>query len=169
MVMVAVAVAVMVRVLESKKNNAEQLRSAQKKYGVKKMDNDKTKLVIDGIEYTRSDSILIDKIEESSGIYKYAIGKHVLVRSSNEGINLGKVVAAEEGAVFLVNVRRIWYHAPKDKTLSWYEGVSVSGITDDSKVSCTASYKLIVERYSLTFCSDEAVKSIMEKTPHAQN
>lgn len=97
------------------------------------------------------------------------IGKKVIVRSRNEGINAGIVVLADESGVELRNCRRIWYHKPKNKAYSWYEGVSVCGISDDSKVSCTVNTKVIIEDYSMTICTDEAFKSIMEITPNAQN
>lgn len=96
-------------------------------------------------------------------------GKFVIVRSRNEGINAGTLKAADETGCILENCRRLWYHVPRDATVSWYEGISVCGLSDDSRVSCTVSTKVIIENYSLTLCSKEAEKSIMESTPHAQN
>ena len=97
------------------------------------------------------------------------IGKNVIVRGRNEGINAGTVVLADDTGVELKNCRRIWYHKPKDKALSWYEGVAVTGLSADSKVSGTVFKKIIIEDYSMTECTDEAFKSIMGKTPNAQN
>ncbi len=88
------------------------------------------------------------------------IGKYVIVRSRNEGINSGFVKALDDTGIVLSDARRIWYHKPKDKTTSWYEGVSVSGLSDDSKISCTVSEKIIIEDYSITSCSEEATLSI---------
>ena len=94
------------------------------------------------------------------------IGKNVIVRSRNEGINAGKVLLADETGIVLENARRIWYHKPKDSRVAWYEGVAISGLHEDSKVSCSVPKKAIIEDYSITECNNEAFKSIMEKTPH---
>ena len=97
------------------------------------------------------------------------IGKFVIVRSRNEGINAGTVVLADETGVELSGARRIWYHRPKDKSVSWYEGVAQTGLDSSSKVSCTVDRKLIIEDYSMTECTKSAEKSIMELTPNAQS
>lgn len=96
------------------------------------------------------------------------IGKNVIVRSRNEGINAGTVVLADASGIELSNCRRIWYHKPKDKSVSWYEGIAKTGISEDSKVSCTVDAKLIIEDYSITVCDEDAFKSIMELKPNAQ-
>jgi len=106
---------------------------------------------------------------DSSVLGSSVVGNFVVCRSRNEGINAGIVVELDDTGVILKDVRRIWYHKPKDVNTSWYEGVAVSGISDDSKVSCTVECKVIVEDYSLVLCSDEAKQSIMGKTPNAQN
>ena len=97
------------------------------------------------------------------------VRKSVIVRSRNEGINIGIVEAADETGVILKDCRRIWYHKPADKTLSWYEGVAVSGLSPDSKVSGTVPRKIIIEDYSMTECPGSIYSSILEKTPNAQN
>ena len=97
------------------------------------------------------------------------IGRFVICRSRNEGINAGTVKALDDTGVILTDCRRIWYHKPKDVNKSWYEGVAESGLSDDSKVSCTVSEKVIIEDYSLTVCTEESAKSILGKTPNAQN
>ena len=102
-------------------------------------------------------------------IYSRMIGKMVLVRSYNEGINAGIVVDADETGIELKDCRRIWYHKPKDKKLSWYEGVAMSGLSDDSRVSGTVLRKVIIDSYSVTECTHDAFKSIMEKIPNAQD
>ena len=90
------------------------------------------------------------------------IGKKVIVRSKNEGINAGIVVLADETGVELKSCRRLWYHKPKNKDLAWYEGVAESGISNDSKVSGTVDSKIIIEEYSMTQCKDSAFKTIMD-------
>jgi len=95
-----------------------------------------------------------------SSILKDAIGKYVIVRTRNEGINCGKVFQADETGVIIEDARRIYYHKPKDSNLSWYEGVAESGLHSDSKISGTVSRKYIIEDYSLTICSEEAEKSL---------
>jgi len=126
---------------------------------------------IDNVEYIRADSVPCTEIkftgEES--IASRMIGRKVLVRTRNEGLNAGIVVLADETGIELTNCRRIWYHKPKDKNLSWYEGVAVSGLGKGSKVSGTVYTKVIIEDYSMTVCSDEAFKSIMELTSNAQS
>lgn len=107
--------------------------------------------------------------QQKAGIASSAIGKYVICRSRNEGINAGTVVAADETGVILKDARRIWYHRPADRKLSWYEGVAISGLSADSKVSASVSEKWIIEDYSLTMCSDEARASIEGATPHAQS
>lgn len=126
---------------------------------------------IDDVEYIRKDSINANHVEFTGEetIASRMIGKKVIVRSRNEGVNAGIVVLADDTGVELRDCRRIWYHRPKDKALSWYEGVAVTGLSDDSKVSGTVSQKIIIEDYSMTECTDDAFKSIMGKIPNAQN
>jgi hypothetical protein len=101
--------------------------------------------------------------------YGYAIGKYCIVRSRNEGINAGYVVSATAEAVTLKDARRIWYHKPASKSQSWYEGVALTGLSDDSKVSGAVPAKVIVEDYSLTVCTDVACNSIEGAKTHAQS
>jgi hypothetical protein len=98
--------------------------------------------------------------EKNNNILQHAIGKYCLVRSRNEGINAGVVVDADETGVVLKEARRIYYHKPKDRTMSWYEGVAESGLHEDSKISGVTQMKVIVEDYSLTICSQEAEQNI---------
>ena len=126
-------------------------------------------VTINNVIYVPKDSIQNVEFTGTTTIASRMIGKNVIVRSRNEGINAGTVVLADDTGVELKNCRRIWYHKPKDKTLSWYEGVAVTGLSDDSKVSGTVSRKVIIEDYSMTECTDEAFKSIMEFFPNAQN
>ena len=105
---------------------------------------------------------------QSSNLAASMVGKKVIVRSSNEGINFGEVVEADETGVILKGANRLWRHRPADKSMSWYEGVALSGLTSNSTTSPAVAQKAIIENYSMTICTDEAAKSIMEHTPHAQ-
>jgi len=98
--------------------------------------------------------------EGGENILDRHVGKYVLVRSRNEGINFGLVVAAEKGAILLAKARRLHYHIPLDSSQSWYEGVANSGLADNSRVSAEVDEKAIVEDYSITVCSQAAIKSI---------
>lgn len=128
-------------------------------------------LMIDDVEYTRSDSIqeTVIRVDSTGSLAGASTGMKVLVRSYNEGINCGIVEAADETGVILKNARRLWYHKPVDGSSCWYEGVAVHGLSSDSKCSITTSRKFIIERYSMTQCTDDAYRNIMERTPHAQN
>lgn len=103
---------------------------------------------------------------KSNSIYSDSIGEKVIVRSRNEGINFGTVVNADETGILLSSCRRVWYHKPADSKTAWYEGVAVSGLHSDSKISCVVHKKLIAEEYSITFCSDVAIKSIEAHKSH---
>ncbi len=128
-------------------------------------------MMINKVEYVRKDSIRQENVvfAGKESVASRAIGNKVIVRSENEGINAGIVVLADETGIELTSCRRIWYHKPKDKKLSWYEGVAVSGLDSCSKVSGTVNSKTIIEDYSITLCSEDAFKSIMEITPNAQS
>jgi hypothetical protein len=102
---------------------------------------------------------------EKSGI-KYPIGEPVIVRTRNEGINFGILEQADETGCVISQARRIYYHKPKDKSVAWYEGVSQSGLSDDSKVSCAVEKKYIIEDYSLSLCTKEAALLISQKKSH---
>jgi hypothetical protein len=92
-------------------------------------------------------------------LYSGYIGQYVICRTRNEGINAGKVINLDETGVILEDARRLYYHKPKDKSLSWYEGVALKGLSDDSKIAAPVE-KLLAEDYSLTVCTKEAEKSI---------
>lgn len=126
---------------------------------------------IDDTEYVRKDSTPVESVEFTGEetLASRMIGKKVIVRSRNEGINAGIVVLADETGIELKDCRRIWYHKPKDKRASWYEGVAVTGISEDSKISITVPTKVIIEDYSMTICTDYAFQTIMELKPNAQN
>jgi hypothetical protein len=105
----------------------------------------------------------------ASSVASALIGKYVIVRSRNEGINAGFLESADAQGCVLSNARRLWYHKPKDKGLSWYEGVAVSGTSSDTKMSAPVERKLIMEDYSATVCSSVAEKSIQEAPSNAQS
>lgn len=96
----------------------------------------------------------------SSGISASMVGKYVIVRSRNEGLNAGYVEAADNTGVILKDAKRLWYHKPAVKTESWYEGVANHGLSKDSKVSGSVPRKVIIEDYSMTECTDIARQSI---------
>ena len=129
-------------------------------------------MMIDEVKYVREDSIESNEVVEFTGeetVASVMIGKKVIVRSRNEGINAGIVELADDSGIVLRECRRIWYHKPQDKRVSWYEGVAETGLDSSSKVSCTVSKKVIIEDYSMTLCTDESFKSIMELKPNEQN
>jgi hypothetical protein len=101
-----------------------------------------------------------------SSSLEYPIGKYVIVRSRNEGINSGYLKDADETGCVLSDARRIWYHKPKDGKTAWYEGVADNGLHADSKISCEVKEKYIIEDYSITVCTEDAAKSIIGKSSH---
>ena len=103
-----------------------------------------------------------------SNLLQRYVGKYVICRSRNEGINAGFVEALDETGVILKEARRLHYHKPINKNMSWYEGVAESGIDDDCRVSNPVE-KAIVEDYSLTICSDIAKNSISQVKANAQS
>jgi len=129
---------------------------------------------INGDEYILASEVIETVVEHvtidgGKSIAQRWHGKKVIVRSRNEGINAGIVVCADETGIEIKDCRRLYYHEPKDKAISWYEGVAQSGLGGSSKVSGTVDSKIIIEDYSLTLCTDEAFDSIMEWTPNAQS
>ena len=101
-------------------------------------------------------------------IHSRYIGKYVIVRSRNEGINAGEVVMADSTGIVLKEARRVWYHRPADET-AWYEGVANSGLRHDSKISAAVSEKAIIEDYSVILCSSSAEESIRGFKAHEQS
>lgn len=93
------------------------------------------------------------------------IGEYVITRSRNEGINAGYLVDADETGCIMREVRRLWHHVPAENA-SWYEGVALHGLNEDSRISDKALEKAIIEDYSLTRCTPAAKKSIEEFKAH---
>lgn len=134
--------------------------------------NDVTQIIVGDVKYVREDLIEATSSIEFTGEQSVAsllIGKKVIVRSRNEGINAGIVVVADNTGIMLKECRRLYYHKPLDKKTSWYEGVAKTGISRDSKVSCTVDSKSIIEDYSVTICSSTAMGTIMQAVPHEQS
>jgi len=98
---------------------------------------------------------------KANRLFDDIIGEYVIVRSRNEGINCGYVKQADETGVILEKARRLYYHKPLDTNLSWYEGVAMSGCSDDSKISGIVKQKIIIEDYSILICSEKA-KEVLE-------
>lgn len=96
----------------------------------------------------------------SVGVSQSMVGKYVIVRSRNEGLNAGYVEAADNTGVILKDAKRLWYHKPAVKTEAWYEGVANHGLSKDSKVSASVVRKVIIEDYSMTECTEIARQSI---------
>ena len=107
--------------------------------------------------------------EQPSSLFTDIIGKYVIVRSRNEGINAGYVIKADDTGIVLKDARRIYYHIPLDNKMSWYEGVATSGLGSNSKISNAVSTKIIVEDYSITECTEIARISIKEYKTNEQN
>lgn len=111
---------------------------------------------------------ILDGSQQSSKLGSSFVGKYVIVRSRNEGINAGKVLELDETGVILEDARRLYYHKPADRSLSWYEGVALEGLSSDSKIGAAVT-KLIIEDYSLTVCSSKAESSIRGAKTNAQS
>lgn len=121
------------------------------------------------IGQARELSELFGNKQTSSNFASRYVGKYVIVRSIGEGINFGEVVQADATGVILKNSIRLWRHRPLDKNSCWYEGVANSGLAIDSQISVSVEEKAIIEKYSITLCTDVAVKSIKEHTANAQS
>jgi len=99
---------------------------------------------------------------EKPSLASSTVGKYVIVRTRNEGLNAGYLVEADESGCILKNAKRLYRPISKDRSLSWYEGVAVSGLGEKSIVSGEVEEKVIIEDYSLTICTEIAKNSIME-------
>lgn len=113
-------------------------------------------------------SIFSGQTSKTSFLQRF-VGKYVIVRSRNEGINAGFVKDIDETGVVLTEARRVWYHKPKDRKTTWYEGVSISGLSTDSMISVAVSEKVIVEDYSITVCTEVSQESIQNHPAYEQN
>ena len=109
-----------------------------------------------------------DRSNSESKLYARYVGQYVICRSRNEGVNAGEVIALDETGVILKDARRLYYHKPINKNVSWYEGVAKFGLSSDSRVGEPVE-KLIAEDYSLTVCTDVARDSIIEIKSNEQS
>ena len=108
----------------------------------------------------------VNEPSQTPTLYDTVIGKYVIVRSRNEGLNAGYLEQADHTGCVLKNAQRLYCPISKDKSLSWYEGVAVSGLASESKISGATEKKVIVEDYSITLCSEVARQSIEGFTPN---
>lgn len=107
-----------------------------------------------------------DNKAEQSGSLQHAIGKYVICRSRNEGVNAGFLIAADSTGCHLKDARRLKTHKPKQG--AWYESVALTGLDYKESVSSAAApEKFIIEDYSLTVCTDDAAKSIQDMPSYA--
>lgn len=104
--------------------------------------------------------MLGQNITKTAGVANCMVGRYVIVRSRNEGLNAGYVEAADNTGVVLKDAKRLWYHKPAVKTEAWYEGVANYGLSEDSKISGCVIRKVIIEDYSMTECTEIARRSI---------
>ena len=129
-------------------------------------------IIVDGQRYIPADSTLKNIPEFSykgdDCLAASLIGQYVICRSYNEGVNAGTLLAATNHGVVLGDARRLHYHVPKDKTLSWYEGVALSGLADNCRVAAPVT-KIITEKYSLVAVTGEARRSIEEFAGNEQS
>ena len=129
----------------------------------------KTELALKLIEMLVTGGSDKPETSNSKSMLNEMVGKYVIVRSRNEGINAGIVKDLDSTGIVLSQARRIWYHKPEDKNMAWYEGVAESGLASDSKTSIPVREKAIIEDYSITVCSDIAKNSISGHKAHEQS
>ena len=108
-------------------------------------------------------------VSKESSIFNDVIGKYVVIRSRNEGINVGYVKALDDTGIIITKARRLYYHKPLDLKMSWYEGVASSGCSDDTRMSNEVEEKYIIEDYSITLCTKEAEDVLRNAKTNKQN
>ena len=76
-------------------------------------------MMINNDEYVRKDSVENDVFEFTGEktVASVAIGKNMIVRTRNEGLNVGTVELADETGIVLINCRRICITARRTKAL----------------------------------------------------
>jgi len=62
-------------------------------------------------------NVEVATIENGNSVSQKYVGKFVIVRTRNEGINAGTVIACDETGVELKECRRIWYHKAQKQGL----------------------------------------------------
>ena len=88
------------------------------------------------------------------------LGKYVIVRCRDAGVHSGILESYAGRECVLTESRRLWYHKPADKSLSWYEGVAVSGLSEDSKCSGEVPRRHLTETCDIVLCAIDAELSI---------
>jgi len=96
------------------------------------------------------------------------IGKYVIVRCQEAGVHAGVLDSYHGRSCVLSEGRRLWYHEPADRSLSWYEGVAISGLSSNSKTSATVARCILTENCEIVLCSKEAEQSIRKAPTHEQ-
>lgn len=119
------------------------------------------KVLLEGLDTTTEVS------KDENSFYQSMVGKYVIVRDRNDGVNFGKLHTVCKDGVILEDAQRLHYMVPNDKKLAWYEGVAVSGLNEKSRISGKVEQKLIIsDNFSLTLVSKTAVDQILGVKPH---
>lgn len=101
--------------------------------------------------------------ENASGL----VGHYVIVRAVSLGVFAGVLVKHGFGYAVLNESRRLWYHDPGIGNDAWYEGVSISGLSDKSITSAQIDgINFIQDTYLLIPCSEAAESSIRSAKSH---
>lgn len=127
-------------------------------------------MTIDSKHFTINEVLELQSLFRGSDTQKtnaveHPVGKYVICRSVNEGVNAGFLVAADGTGCHLKDARRLKTHMPVEG--AWYESVALTGLNyNESVVSAPAPEKFIIENYSLTVCTEEAAKSIQRMSSY---
>lgn len=96
-------------------------------------------------------------------------GKYVIVRCRDAGVHAGVLESYSGRECVLTEARRLWYHRPAEKSSSWYEGVSIHGLSADSKISDAVARRHLTENCDIIECTEKAQTSIREAKTHEQS
>lgn len=99
-------------------------------------------------------------VADSPDMYQTWVGQYVISRSYNEGVLFGRLKSCGPDGFVIMESRRLHYHKPWDQSLSWYEGVALSGLSEGCRISAPVD-RIVVENYSLTLCSPRCISSIL--------
>lgn len=105
------------------------------------------------------EKVIDETVNKTSDSYKkYLIGRYVVVRCRDAGVHAGVLVDYHDRTVVLKDSKRLWYwKAIKNSFLS---GVSVWGITEESKTGDTLELIVLTESCEIIATTPEAEKSI---------
>lgn len=96
-----------------------------------------------------------EKPEESGN---EMIGDYVIVRCRDAGVHAGTLKSYKGREVVLKDSRRLWYFkCESGHTLS---GVSIHGLTDESKIAGSVDKIILPEACEIIACSSDAERSI---------